>query len=127
MLAPRFLHTLESFIAGHSEPADMADIISLFSLTTAVAPVKANGHYGCVGLAVRTAIIKDLVEYIRARFMDAPVDWLLDGFTKSTQKSVWIIQPNLVQHIGISSSLSGKKQALQSSSFKGTACVIPVT
>jgi hypothetical protein len=127
MLAPSFLQTLESFIAEHSEPTDVADIISLFSLTTAAAPVKSQGHSGCVGLAIRAAIIPDLVAYIRARFMDAPVDWLLGGFIQSTAKTMWTLHPNLVQHIGISSSLPGKKQTLQSPSFKDTSCVVPTT
>jgi hypothetical protein len=126
MLAPSLVEKLVTFVKGHSTPNDPADITALWSLGAAAPePVKGPVHFGCVAFAIRASIVPDLVAYIRAKFADAPVDWLLSDFIRDDKKSLWTVHPNLAQHVGVTSSLAGKQQKLQSSSFKDTSCVVP--
>lgn len=128
MLASGILLQLKSFMVDLSRSREIADVITLFTVgTTAAKPVKGHSVSGCVGLALRANMVPDLAAYIRSRFAEAPVDWLLNDFIEAKKKIEWAFHPNLVQHVGVTSSLAGKQQPLRSSSFKDTTCVTPVS
>jgi hypothetical protein len=50
------------------------------------------------------------------------VDWLLLEWLEARRLSMWVHEPNLVQHMGRVSSLAGKRQPIVSPSFRNTRC-----
>lgn len=126
ILASGFIPKLGSFVANQSKAGKPPDIITIFTIgAAAAAPVENSGHTGSAGLAIRANIAPELVAYVRARFTEAPMDWLLGDFVRDKNTTVWAFHPNLVQHVGVSSSLPGKKQTLQAASFSDTSCSYP--
>jgi hypothetical protein len=126
ILAAGFIQKLASFLKGQVKLGKPPNVITMFSIGEAAAvPVENVGHSGCVGLVLRAGLVPNLVAYIRARFTEAPIDWLLGDFVRDRNTSVWAFHPNLVQHVGVSSSLPGKKQTLQAASFVDSTCSFP--
>ena len=128
-LAAGFTQQLQTFIAkGFAGSA--ADVITLF--TTTPGTVASSGPellsnpwgtpFGAVALAFSRPVAQELVEYFRANFADVPVDWLLNTFIEERKKVLWAFQPNLVQHVGVTSSLAGKQQPAASLTFRDRTC-----
>ena len=84
---------------------------SLFSVGT---QSKATGT---VAILYSAEFARNLAQYMMENCEDAPVDWLLNRFLAQKHKKMQVFQPNLVQHIGIKSSLAGKVQVLTSGTF----------
>lgn len=100
--------TLMTSSAGHQQPVQLTDPWSVF--------------FGTRGLVMQSAVAQEFMIYCRNRFADAPVDWLLNFFIQERRKSLWAIYPNVVDHVGSTSSLPGKHQSLVSSTFEGRGC-----
>jgi hypothetical protein len=81
-----------------------------------------NTHFGLVGLVFRAERLPGLIVYLRANFAAAPVDWLLNRYIVQERLQLWVVEPNLVQHVGVKSSLAGKVQPIVSGSFVDTQC-----
>lgn len=118
---------LESFLSERAAAADPVDIVTLFtSGAIQKKPVRIPNpflvHYGAVGLVMHAPFAREFVAYSRARFADAPIDWLLNQFINGTGKALWGFYPNLINHVGRSSSFAGKVQPIVSSSFRDKGC-----
>lgn len=126
VLASGYLHQLKQFIKKTTAANDTVDVVTLFTSSGGHTPVKVMDpytvHYGLVALAFRRRVAVELTEYLRARFAEAPVDWLLNDLIKSRHKAFWVFYPNLVQHVGFVSSLPGKTQPIRSTSFHDRSC-----
>lgn len=129
VLAAGFDRQLQELIAQHSNSSNSLDVITLWCAgqgPSARQPVKLSSPwdvpFGAVGLAIKAPVVHELVPYIRARFASMPVDWLLNEFIVSSITSFWAFRPDLVQHVGRTSSLAGKTQAATSATFDDRTC-----
>jgi len=130
MLAAGFLQQLQDSVM-QSNSSNSIDIITLFTSTGPATPGQSKlvelqnswtAHFGLVAVAIRVPAAVDLIAYLRAKFADAPADWLLNDFITDRNISTWALYPNLVQHVGLMSSLAGKKQPIVSSTFTDRRC-----
>lgn len=103
-----------------------ADVVSLFvggGAGTHPVPLKpGQGHVGLVALLFRSAVVNEFIHFVKPRFADKPVDWLLEQLVNERNLTTWAYYPNLVQHVGKSSSLQGKVQNIVSGTFAGKGC-----
>lgn len=130
MLAAGFLQQLQGSVM-QSNNSKSVDIITLFTSTGPASsgqsklvelPSPWAAQFGLVAVAIRVPVAVDLIEYLRAKFADAPVDWLLNDFITDRNITTWVFQPNLVEHVGLMSSLPGKQQPIKSSTFTDRRC-----
>lgn len=127
-LAAGFLQTVGDFL--NSQDGSSVDVLTLFSTGAAAAQarhaaprrVAAGEHFGLVAVVFKPAVVRGLVARLRTAYADAPVDWLLGRFIMERGLRIWVMQPNLVQHEGMQSSLAGKTQPLRSATFVDTHC-----
>lgn len=62
------------------------------------------------GILFRSTDLSDLVDFIRYKYFQAPLDYLLRDYLRNTGKKMFYAIPNLVQHIQGFSSFQGKGQ-----------------
>jgi hypothetical protein len=127
IVAPGYLQKLQQFLEAKAASNDTVDVVTLFTSNSGSIPVRVDVgavHFGFVAVVFRRAVVEELVPYLTTRFSEAPVDWLLNDFLSSRQKTFWAYYPNLVQHVGVFSSLRGKKQGIASPTFGDRGCWI---
>lgn len=126
VVAPGLLPDLKMFTAQQAALNKSVDVVTLFTLTAAPQPVQvpdpSSNHWGMVGVVFRRAVVVELIPFLRARFSEIPVDWLLCAFISSRSLNFYHFHPNLVQHVGNSSSLKGKRQVMRASTFRDRRC-----
>lgn len=126
VVAQGLLSNLTSFTKQQAALNKSIDVMTLFTQNSGPGPVQKPDphafHWGMVGVVFRSAIVKDFVTDLRANFSSAPVDWLLNGHIEDKGLNFWAFYPNLVQHMGISSSLQGRRQTIRSPSFRDRRC-----
>lgn len=128
MLAPAFVQKLDAFLSSKNR----TDVVTLYTANENKGhPVLVKDPYkfifGAVGLAIHASMVHEFAQYCRDRFEQAPLDWLLYDFVLERQKELWIYFPNLVQHVGHTSSLKGKTSPFASASFKDKGCWVAGT
>lgn len=106
--APHFLGRLQSFIRTQQGQGRSVDVVSLYG---------ESGLKGSQAIAYRVGLLQEFVNELRQKFYHSPYDWMLEDFRRHRNLSLDIIVPNLVQHIGIYSSLANKKIPHTSLSF----------
>lgn len=105
--------------------ADGRFLLTLFSTrppsaTTGPVLYDARLFFGMVAMFVPACVRADLRDYVRAEDRDAPDDMLVKRFCLSGGAVLYDLQPSVVQHIGLVSSLGGSSP-IRSPSFRGQA------
>lgn len=125
-VTPGFLKELDTFLTKMEGESRAPDVMSLFSLGGNSSPRKVavgSVHFGFVAVVFKTKIIPAFLHYIRSNFSGAPIDWQLNAYITTNNLSLWMFEPNLVEHTGVQSSLVGKKQSIKSTTFSNFSCL----
>lgn len=129
IMASTLLQELTTFTAQQSAANKSVDVMTLYTTNGDSQPRQISNPFSIPwftqGVMLRRTVVQDLVLYLRSRFAEAPVDGLLLDFIKAQGLQFWAYYPNLIQHVGVTSSLKGKTSQHRSQSFRDQACAAP--
>jgi hypothetical protein len=121
MLAARdFLPDLTSWFDEYFANRDDWAFLSLFVPLRLVdrEEIPLDQYYSCCALLFRCDDLAPLVGFLRRRFDEAPLDFLVREFAATQGKAVFARVPSLFQHVGVLSTGDDETNPVQALAFR---------
>jgi hypothetical protein len=98
----RHLNNLTTQLATRNGPVTLFSPFDSNRTASYVAP--DSGGVGLVAVCFDTHLVRRLIPYIRQRFLESPVDFLIRDYMETHNVHMHVAIPNLVEHEGLFSS-----------------------